>query len=50
MEIVLSVPVILVGLSLAIIHVTVSAAIIQLEMSEYVGENFYCIYAGGSLC
>ena len=50
MEIVLSAPVILVGLFLAIMHVTVSFAIMQLGMSEYVGDNSYCIFAGGSLC
>ena len=48
----------LVDLSVAIMNVTISVAIIQLEVSAAlmqvtvsawnVGDNFYCIYAGGN--
>ena len=39
----------LVDLSFAIMQVTVFVTIMQLEHSEYVNDNFYCNYAGGSL-
>ena len=53
--------VVLLGLPVAIMHVNVSVAIIQLELPgstyacdsfciKYMGDNFYCIYAGGGLC
>ena len=61
MQVVLSVTVMLVDLSVAIMHVNVSVAIIQLEVSAALmqvtvsalnvwGDNFYFIYASGSLC
>ena len=39
----------LVDLSVAIMQATVSVTLMQLEQSEYVDDNFYCNYAGGSL-
>ena len=51
MQVILSVTVMLVDLSLAIKQVTVSVAnIVSSFCSEYMGDNFYCNYAGGSLC
>ena len=44
MQVILSVTVMLADLSVTIMQVTVSV-----QLSEYVGDHFYCNYAGGSL-